>query len=307
MNRVSRLMRSCVMAGVFVLPLVVVEQAAQACGRCGRACCPSYQVVQKTVMVPTMVPQTRVVTGCEYTCEVRERPVTVYRCVPEVRQVRQVYTVMVPQTRVREHVYNVAVPMMEEVEQPYTVCVPYQEVRQGVRKVCRAVEVQETRTVCRDLGCWEQSTCYKQIAPLRWGCFGRLACGGCAPVVCCAQMVWVPNIVTEEVPVTVCKYETVDEPCEYTVTLYRTEQRTRRVKVCRYVTEQRRCQVQETVCVPQQRERLCNVTTYRTVAQQVTQRCTVMVPHQVQREVTVMVCQMVPKQVCCRVPVSCCK
>jgi hypothetical protein len=305
MSESLRLVLRLVVGVAVFLSVSIAERVAQACRHCGRASCPCYQVVEKTVYLPTMVPETRVVTATEYRCETRQRPVTVYRCVPEVRQVRQTYTAMVPQTRVRERVCLVNVPVMEEVDQTYTVCVPHRVVRQGVRRVCRPVVVEEMQTVCKDLGQWEPVTCVAR--PVRHcGLFGLFSCGGCAPVACCTQMVWVPNIVEEQVPVKVCRTEVVEEPCEIVTTEYRQEQRVRRVQVCRFQQQERRYQVQEVVCVPEQRERICNVTTYRREAHQVMQSYTVAVPHQVQREVQVMVCQMVPKQVCCRVPVSCC-
>ena len=308
-RRLQRLVRMAVTAGALALSTAVLEQAAQACGHCGVSWCTGCQLVERTVMVPTMVPETRVVCATEYRCEVRERPVTVCRCVPETRQVKQTYTVMVPQVQTREEKCMVAVPVWEEVQQTYTVCVPQQEMRQGTRTVCKPVQVQETRTVCRDTGHWEETTCYRTCATMMRGCLGWFGCcGGCA-VVACTQMAWVPNVVTEEVPVTVCKYETVEEPYQYAVTVYKQEQRTRPVKVCRYVNQERTRQVQYTVCVPQQRECVQNVTTYKMVAEQQVQKCTVMVPYTVQREVQVMVCKMVPQQVVCRVPVryTCCR
>ena len=305
MNRFASRTRACAFWAALVMVVVSGERAAQACGHCGRPSCPSYQVVEKTVMVPTLVPDARVINVTQYRCELQQQPRTVYRCVPEVQQVRQSYVAMVPQVRVREHVYYVAVPKVEEVEQPYVECVPEQVVRQGVRTVCRRVEVQEMRTVCRDMGHWEQVSCYSRSAH-RCGCLTWLACGGCAPVVCCTQMVWVPNIVEEQVPVVACKYQLVQEPCEYVTTVYRQVQKVRRVPVCRYIQQERRCNVQETVLVPQRRERICNVTTYRQVAEEVMQQVPVMVPYQVQQETCVMVCRMVEKQVCCRVPVNCC-
>lgn len=286
-------------AGVLALS---IGAQVDACHYCGRACVTSYQTVTKTVYVPTMVPEKRVVCTTQYRCEERERPITVQRCVPETKQVRQTVTVMVPEVRYRTVTCRVPVPVWDEVEQPYTVCVPYQEKVQGVRTVYRPVQVQEMRTVCRDEGHWETVTTYRRA---HLGCLARIAYGGCAPVVCCTALVWVPNIVTEQVPVTVCKYELVQEPCEYTVTKYRTEQRVRRARVCRTEYREEQRQVPYTVCVPQQRECVRNVTTYKVLTEQRTQKYTVMIPEQVQKEVTVMVCRMVPKQVCVKVPVVC--
>lgn len=304
-RRLQQWVRVAATAGAVAALMAAWGQAAQACGRCGLTCCAGYQLVPRTVMVPTMVPETRVVCATEYRCEVRERPVTVCRYVPETHQVRQTYTVMVPQVQTREEKCVVAVPVWEEVQQTYTVCVPHQEKRQGTRTVCKPVQVQETRTVCRDLGHWEESTCYRTCVTAWRGCLGWFGCGSGCAVVACTQMVWVPNIVKEEVPVTVCKYEMVEEPYEYTVTVYKPEQRTRTVKVCRYINQERTRQVQCVVCVPQQRECVQNVTTYKMVTEQQVQKYTVMVPYTVQRQVQVMVCKMVPQQVVCRVPICC--
>lgn len=303
MNRIANGTWRCALWAALAMVMSTTERSAEACGHCGRASCPSDQLVERTVMVPTLVPERRVVNVTQYRCEMQQQAKVVYRCVPEVQQVRQSYVVMVPQVRQREHIYYEAVPVVEEVEQPYVVCVPERVVRQGMRNVCRPVQVQEMRTVCRDEGHWEQVS-YSRAA--RVGCLSWLACGGCAPIVCCTQMVWVPNIVEEQVPVTVCKYELVQEPYEYETTVYRQVQQVRRVPVCRYEQRERRCNVQETVLVPQRRERLCNVTTYRQVAEQVMQQVPVMVPYQVQKETCVMVCRMVEKTVCYKVPVSCC-
>jgi hypothetical protein len=283
------------------LVLLTCASVADACGRCGVACCPTYQVVQQTVYVPQMVPETQLVTCTEYKCEIRERPVTVQRCVPEIHQVKQKVTVMVPQVRMREVKCMVPVAVWDEVEQPYTVCVPYQVKRTGTRTVCKPVQVQEMRTVCRDEGHWEQMSCYQPAA------CGLFACCGCVPMVCCTQMVWVPNIVQEEVPVTVCKYEYSEEPFEYIETCYKQETQMRKVKVCRYEQREQVRQVPYTVCVPQERECVRNVCTYKMVTEERMQKYTVMVPQQVQKQVTVMKCQMVPKQVCYKVPVcGCC-
>lgn len=304
MNTMRRSIPGVMGLTVAVLCFAAFQSTAEACWRCGKPSCQTYQTVEKTVYVPTIVPETRVVTCTEYCREVQQREVTVARCVPEVREVRQQYVVMVPQVRERERVTTVMVPTTRQVEQTYMVCVPEQVVRQGTRTVCKPVMVEETRSVCRDMGHWEQCTVERPV--YRVGCFGRPRCGDCPQTVCCTRRVWVPNVVQEQVPVKVCKYETVQEPCEYTTTVYRQEKRVRNVQVCQYVPQERRCTVREVVCVPERHERVCNVTTMKRELQTVTQNCVVMVPHQVQREVQVATCKMVPKQICCRVPVSCC-
>ncbi len=62
------------------------------------------------------------------------------------------------------------------------------------------------------------------------GCGG--GCGGCAPAtttVC--RRVWVPNIVTEQIPVTTYQNQKSTQEYTYTVTLCRTETRNRPVTV----------------------------------------------------------------------------
>jgi len=62
---------------------------------------------------------------------------------------------------------------------------------------------------------------------------GGDGCGSAAPAtrtVC--RRVWVPNVVTQEVPVTTYKNETSEEAYTYNVTLCRDEVRQRTVKKC---------------------------------------------------------------------------
>ncbi|MDA1055600.1 MAG: hypothetical protein O3C40_34830 [Planctomycetota bacterium] len=293
-----------------MLVFAVADRADAGCG-CA-ACvssCPTYQTIEKTVFVPQMVQETRIVnqTICEPV--VRERIVTVCRQVPETRQVTQNYTVMVPQQQTRTEHYVVCKPVWKEVEQNYTVSIPQTEARTGVRNVCRPVQVQETRTVSRNVCGWEDvpcdGSCGGYSTAVQKGAVQKegetvvqkgSGCGG-------THRVFRSHCVTEEVPVTVCKMEVHQEEYSYNVTTCHPETRTRTVRVCNYVNEKQSHEVTYTVCVPEQRTRTCNVTTYRTVAEQKTQRYTVMVPYTVQKEVTVTVCRMVPQQVTCTVPV----
>jgi YTV len=270
--------------------------------------CTTYETVERTIYVPKLVPETRIVhqTICEP--EVRERQITVCRRVPESRQVTENFTVMVPQRRSRTVNYTVCKPVWSEVEQAYTVCIPQTETRTGTRTVCRPVQVQETQTVTRNVCVWEEIPCDG-------------SCGGQTVVQKSASQkggdtvvqksptrghkhrVLRTHSVTEEVPVTVCKTEIYEEEYTYNVTTYRKEHRTRKVRVCSLVNEQRSREVAYTVCVPEQRTRTRNVTTYKTISEQKTQKYTVMVPRTVQKEITVTVCKMVPQQVTCQVPV----
>src|SRR5688572_21038216 len=163
-----------------------------------------YRLVERTVQVPTIVTERRVINVTECRSEVRERTITVRKLVPETRQVRDVYTVMMPVTQTRIETYHVRVPVWREVVQDVTVQVPSLEVRQGTRKVCRPIQVQETQCVTRDQGHWEE-------VPV---CCGGYDATGAPAVAQQVHRVWKPNLVTEQVPVTVWRTETVEEPYE---------------------------------------------------------------------------------------------
>ncbi len=304
-----------------MLVLAVVDRADAGGGYAADVSgCQSYQTVEKTIYVPQMVPEKRVVNQTVCHPEVRERVVMVCRRVPETRQVTQNYTVMVPQQRTRTEHYTVCRPVWSEVEQTYNVCIPQTEPRQGVRNVCRPVQVKASRTITRNVCAWEDVPCdgscghhstivqkgeldaAQKGAVQKGGETVVQKGGGCGGT----HRVLRNHCVTEEVPVTVWKTEVHQEEYTYNVTTYRTEPRTRMVRVCNYVQEKATRDVTYTVCVPEQRTRTCNVTTYKTVTEPQTQQYTVMVPHTEQREVTVMVCHMVPKQVTCVVPVCGC-
>lgn len=307
-----------------------VAGGGSSCGGCGEV---SY--VERTCYVPEWVTETRTVTVCEYTQEPREITETVHQCVPVQKQVQRCATVMVPEQRTKIVQYTVCRPVVHEVERQFTVCVPHWreeprqytvmvphvEKRQGVRRVCQTVTEEVVKTVCVDRGHWETQMVEVACAPRRCGLHGRRGCGSCCRTCCytttVCQKVWVPNVVEEQVTVTVCRPQIVEEPCEYLVTVCKPEIRTCTVRVCDWKQEVRtmRCpvttyetdvvqkEVAFTVCVPQQKTWTETVTCYETQAQQVTRTITVCVPHQVQKEVQVNVCRMVPTTV--QVPVQC--
>jgi len=293
-----------------MLVFAVVDRADAGCG-CA-ACvssCQSSQTVEKTIYVPQLVPETRIVNQIICEPEIRERVVTVCRQVPETREVTENFTVMVPHQRTRTENCVVCKPVWSEVQQTCNILIPQTEPRKGVRSVCRPVQVQETRAVTRIVCRWEDVPCdgscggYSTVN--QKGAVQKdgetvvqkgSGCGG-------THRVLRNHCVTEEVPVTVWKNEVHQEEYTYNVTTYRTEPRTRTVRVCNYVNEPQSREVSYTVCVPEPRTRTRNVTTYRTISEPKTQRFTVMVPRTVQKEVTVMVCHMVPQQVTCTVPV----
>lgn len=294
---------------------VATSQFAEA-GGCGCAACvggqvysaPAYQTVERVVYRNVMVPETRTIHCTEYRPEVRQRTVTVHRRVPETSQITETVACSVPVQKTRTVNYHVTRQVWEEVDQNYTVNVPHTETKTGTRTVCRPVQVQTVRSVCRDQGFFEDVTC---AVPCRHCCHRRCgggcgcgACGGCG-VMHVTRRVWRPNYVTEQVPVTVWQNTYVQEPYEYNVTVCVPEVHTRKVKVCRHITEPQSKEVVYTTYERQERQQTRNVTTYKVVAEQRQEQCTVMVPHQVEKQVTVMVCQTVAETISCQVPVYC--
>jgi hypothetical protein len=332
------MLRYLMIVGSLVLVLAASPlYAGHSAGGCAQYDPCQVQYVQKTVYRPQSVTETRTVMVTEYTQEQREGTRTVYRCVPEQQEVQRSCTVMVAEVRTKtvpvtyckpvcrqvERQYAVQVPYMTQEERQYTVMVPHVETRQGVRQVCTWVEEEVTKTVCRDHGHWEvkmvEVPCYSGSR----FCRRRICCDPCCVSVrTVCQRVWVPNVVEEEVTVTVCRPQMVEEPYEYQVTVCKPEVRTCMVNVCKTRTEMvtRMVKVVEyeqvtterqvcyTVCVPQERTWTEMVTTYRQVAEEVPYTYTVCVPHQVEREVQVQVCQMIAETIDVPVcPVTCCR
>ncbi len=301
------------------LAALLLAAHADACDKCRRPACPapaacaapsacygqnyapSYETapvveyVERTVYEPQTTTEVRHVTVVEQRLEKQERQVNVTRRVAETSMVEQEYVVQVPQTRTRTESYTVMKTVWREVEQPYTIMVPHQEVRQGTRKQCVQVPVKEVRTVCRDMGGWQERVCHAP-AP----------CGSC----CSCQghvrtyKVWVPNYVQDHVEVTVMKTKVIEVPHEYAVTVCKPETRVRTVKVSHVVPEERTREVNYTVCVNETRVRQVPVTKYRDVVETRTETVSVPVSYEVEKEVTVEVCRMVGRKVV--VPLSPC-
>ena len=295
------------------------------CSECGRAipCAvrAPVQYVERTLCAPQWVTETRKVPVVEYRTEQRERTYTVYKRVPETKQVTREYTRMVPETRTRIQNYSVckpvwravekqctvSVPVWKDVTRQCTVMVPHQEVRTTMRRVCKSVPVEKARTVCEDHGRWETRVCERVC---RCGC-----CSCCTRV--CTRRVWVPNIVRKQVPYTAYERQWIEVPHTYSVTVckpetrtylekvceYRSETRTRTVRLCEYRREERSRVVKYTICVPKKMIKTCTLTSYKCVPETRVEEYSVCVPYTVEKEVQVNVCRMVPKTV--RVPVCC--
>ncbi len=263
---------------------------------------PAPQYVEKTVLCPTWVTEKRTVTVTECRPETRQRAYTVCRLVPETTQVERQCTIMVPQVQKRVEQYTVCRPVWKEEQREYTVMVPHTETRQGTRRVCRMVAVQQTKTVCEDQGHWEE----RPVAPCCPPTCAPAPCGPAQQAATCR--VWVPKVVQKQVPVTCMQPQWVEEPCTYCVTVCKPEKRVCTVRVCHFEKVPMQREVCYTVCVPQVVKRVENVTVCKTVTEQKTCNYTVMVPHQVQKEVEVQVCKMVEKKVQVLVcPQPCCQ
>ncbi|MEK6248978.1 MAG: hypothetical protein N2C12_12415, partial [Planctomycetales bacterium] len=201
-----------------------------ACDACGVVSC-GTTYVEQTVLCPQYVTETRMCTSTAYRNETRERTVVVHKrvaetaartcevtvMVPQVQTKTVSYTVLKPVTRTVSQQYNVRVPVWSEVEQSYAVQTPCVETRQANRVVCRRVPYTVMKTVCRDAGSWiNQNVQVPYCDP----------CGNKAVQTVCRR-VYVPQTVTEQIPVTCYKTEQVAEPYQYQVTVLKPETRTR--------------------------------------------------------------------------------
>lgn len=308
----------------------------------------------KTITCYKRVAETKNITEevCVMVPEVRTKTVTCTVCKPVYKTKTCQYQVCVPTYRDVPQTYTCSVPVYDLVDKTYTVMVPTTETRTGVRKVCKVEQSTEMRTVTVDEGQYVTETVEVPCTTVcRVGLLARCrlhrgcgcGCGGCCvndgcsdcgATDCCGcepqtttvcQKVWVPKLVTKEVPVTVCKQIVVDEPCQYNVTVckpvtktckvrvcrYETQTRTRMVRLCDYKTEIRtrtyqECtlvpqevtrQVRYTVCVPKTVTRTRAVTECRLVPYEKQVTYMVCVPRQVQKEMDVCVCRMVQKTI----------
>jgi len=251
---------SLLAAGAVVATAAGRGAADDCCAPCAPATC-KVTVVEDC---PETVPVTRTV----YKTECRQEAYTAYRC-EMVRETK-------PCTR------TVMKSVCETVNETRTVCVrvPVTEQKTVMTTRYNKVMVTEMRSNMVDHGHWE---CREVPAPpsLR-DRLGRL-CGKKSDCCECPKTVtkkcWVPCMVCEQCPVTVCK--TVCEQVPTTVC----------VTTCRYETRTETCPVTRYRCVPEQVTEMVTVCTPRTVPYQATRtvRCCVPVTE------TCMVTRMVPR------------
>ena len=199
------------------------------------ACQTTYQSVERTIMVPTMVSETRSVNVTECRAEQRETSCTVYRNVPETRQVSYQYTVMVPQTRTRTINYTVCKPVMETHDQQYTVMIPETQTRTVNYTVCKPV--METQT--------QQYTV--MVPETRTRTVNYTVCKPVYETQTREYTVMVPENRTRTVNVTVCKPVMETQTRQYSVLVPYTETRQGTRPVCRMVP----VTVMRTVCEDQ--------------------------------------------------------
>lgn len=238
-------------------------------------------VCTQTIMVPQTTYKTMTVVDVVCKPVVRQREVTACRMVPQTEMATCRMTVMVPERRTRAVSYTACRMTYADVPRSVTVMVPHKEVRQATRTVCKLVQTQVTKSVTRDAG--------------GWGTKSFVDCCGCTH----ECQVWMPNLVTEQVPCTVFKPQLFQEPCTVETVVCRPEERKFTERVAKPVYETVTRNVSCTVAVPKVVEKQVARTTYRPVVEKKLVNVTEMVPTRVERQVTVPVCMIVAKVVAC--------
>ena len=165
---------------------------APTCVPATTACAPL--MVERTVLEPVMVTETRKVQVTEVKHEPRVRNYTVTKLVPHTEMrtrtvaysemetrtrdekyiecktvaetVDQQFTVMVPYTETRKGTRCVVTPVTKDVEQTYTVMIPYTEVRKGTRCVVTPVTKNVEQTYVVNVPYTEQRTGTRTV----WEC-----------------------------------------------------------------------------------------------------------------------------------------
>ena len=295
---------SCVTAAMVSVTTATLDQDDSA----------GYEIVERTIMVPTWVTETRMVQETVYRNEQRERKVTYYEQVPKTetrtrdytvyekqqrtreqkytvckpvwKDVEYTYTVCVPETKVRQVTRTVCKPVWREVEKTYTVMVPHTEIRKGMRTVWKTVSEKRMRTVCKDNGHYE--THVKQVPctkPCGFLGLRRERCGGCGKCDPCGHCnACATGYDPCAVPMrTVCRKVWVPKiethQVEYTCNVRKPFQVA--------------CQYKVTVCKPETRTRIVKLCSYK--QEKKTIDCKYTVYRRETRKGTRKVCTMVPE------------
>lgn len=312
-------MKKLFWASLAALGLMALPSNPAPADDCCRPACPppcpppAPCMVERTVLVPQMSTEMRRVCVTEFRPEQQMKRISVCRMVEERKEVPYEYCEWRQETKTRQVSCQVMVPEWKDVTTEYTVMVPHVEKHQAVRRVARCVPTVERRTVCENTGHWEDRPVQVQTFVRGCDACGRPVC--CPQTTTCTQRVWIPEVKTTEIDVTVHKIVCEDQPYECEVTVCRPEKKTCTQRVCTYRCETQTRDVQYTVCVPEKKSGIRTVTCCRPVMEEKDVQCTVMVPHKVEKDVQVCVCRMVEKKiqvaVCCPQPVcapapSCC-
>lgn len=280
-------------AAVAVLAMALPAQAhhRRGCGGCETAscaavagCAPTCEVVKKKVMVTEWLPEEYEATRTVYKTDYKDEKYTAHK------------TDWINEERTRKVTTYKNVPETKDVVVSRWECVPTEEERTITRCVKKTIQVTEKvkRTVdkgghyeCREVLCRQRHSCFLH----RHDC-GCDACQAeaCAPATRTVQ-VYVPNCVTEEVPVTYnkCVWEPVTEKVKCTVYKRVEKKETVKVTTCKCVAETH--DEKYTVKVPKTTS--YEATRKVAVCTPVTEKykATRMVPKQVEREVTCRVYQ----------------
>lgn len=305
------------------------DDFCEPCGTpdCGQTIC-EPQVVERTIMVPQMTTEKRVIQVTKYRCEQRPEVVTCTRLVPQVYSYKKTVTDMVSVKRTRVVDCMVTKPVTREEAYEVVVRVPHVEKREGTRMVTRYVPDVEKRVVCEDQGRFEErvvevattcdigcdsAPCGRRGKMRRRGCVDFISCDvgcgadkGCVEKTCqVTHKVWVPNIVERTIEVPVQRAECVPEKYTYDVVVCRPEKRVCKRMVTDYIQVPSKRTVAYYECVPKTREIVCHETRCKPVTEQRTIMRTVRIPYVVDQEICVPVCHMVEKKILCTVPAPC--
>lgn len=180
-------------------------------------------------------------------------------CTPvRLVEVEQDYVAMIPYAEVQERTITVNVPHIKHVQQNYTVKVPRAETRQTTKKIEKAIPETKMVKVSRDFGKWvhhftpiRQEVCCDPPRQCNTCCSLRRKCARYRPT-CCLSIctidcppqplspTWTPDVRTREIPVTTYRIISEEVPCEETVTVMVSEERTRTVPVVHFTTQEQK-------------------------------------------------------------------
>lgn len=135
-------------------------------GQAASSCCttPAPRMIERTICVPTMAMEKRLMPCVEYTTEPRVETFTLMHAIPEKKTITRQCVEMVPETRTRMENYVVCKPVpcnscsgccggckyeqeTKQREVQYTVCVPHTKQYSCDVTVCKYVPEQRTITV----------------------------------------------------------------------------------------------------------------------------------------------------------------